>query len=287
MKLIVNADDFGVSHAVNQAVVKAYQQGVLTSCSLMVAGNAAGEAVELAHANPGLGVGLHLVAVDGRASLPPRQIPHLVNAEGYFSNRPETAGCRYFFPGDARRELRQEIAAQFEGFRSTGLPLSHVDGHQHLHVHPVIFKEACLQAEKLGCRRMRVPVEELGLAWHYEQRHVVKKAVFRWVFGVLGMSMKRQLARQGFVFPDRVYGNLHTGRMSKEYFHFLVEHLHAPVSEIYCHPACFEIGQKLTEAQLQMQREYEALLSGEIKQLLQSRGVSLVNYFGLPAAGSN
>src|SRR5713101_2744907 len=91
-RLIVNADDFGSSEAVNEAVVRAYTEGVLTSCSLMVTGAAFEHAVRLAHAHPGLAVGIHLVTVMDRAVLAPATIPTLVDPRGYFSPNPIVAG---------------------------------------------------------------------------------------------------------------------------------------------------------------------------------------------------
>lgn len=99
----------------------------------MVTGEAFDQAVELAKANPSLAIGLHLVLCCGRSVLPPDQIPHLVNEHGEFSNDPTAAGLRYQFNGAAQREVALEIRAQLEKFRQTGLPLSHVDGHLHLH----------------------------------------------------------------------------------------------------------------------------------------------------------
>src|SRR5262249_9460026 len=138
-QLIVNADDFGISEEVNEAVVRSFREGVLTSTSLIVTGDAFEQAVKLAQENPGLAVGIHLVTVLGKSVLSPSQIPTVVDKEGNFSDNPVTAGLKYYFSSQARSELRKELAAQFEKFHSTGLPLSHIDGHLHLHVHPVIF----------------------------------------------------------------------------------------------------------------------------------------------------
>ena len=141
-RLIVNADDFGISEAVNEAVIRAFTEGVLTSCSLMVTGEAFEHAVSLAHAHPDLAVGIHLVTVMGRAVLPPAAIPTLVDAAGNFVSNPTKAGLKYYFSPQARSELRQELRAQFDKFAATGLRLSHIDGHLHMHVHPVIFRAA-------------------------------------------------------------------------------------------------------------------------------------------------
>jgi predicted glycoside hydrolase/deacetylase ChbG (UPF0249 family) len=109
-RLIVNADDFGLSEAVNEAVIRAFIEGVLTSCSLMVTGEACAHAVRLAQAHPGLAVGIHLVTVMGRAVLPPTEIPTLVDTAGHFASNPTLAGLKYYFSPQARRELRREPA---------------------------------------------------------------------------------------------------------------------------------------------------------------------------------
>src|SRR5271156_3085597 len=139
-RLIVNADDFGLSHSVNEAVIRAHRDGILTTASLMVNESGFDEAVKLARGNPKLGVGLHLTLLQGHSALPPEKIPGLVNARGEFSNCPIAVGMNYFFKRGLREQLRAEIHAQFEKFHSTGLTLDHVNGHLHLHLHPAIFK---------------------------------------------------------------------------------------------------------------------------------------------------
>ncbi|HSP06287.1 MAG TPA: ChbG/HpnK family deacetylase, partial [Acidobacteriota bacterium] len=192
IRLIVNGDDFGISHEVNEAILRAFREGVLTSCSLMVTGDAFDHAVEMAKENPGLAVGIHLVTVMGRSVLPKTEIPNLVDDSRNFSNNPNAAGLKYYFSARARKELRKELAAQFEKFHSTGIRLSHIDGHLHLHVHPVIFKTAMKLGEQYGTRKMRVPVEELRVALGFDRRHMVRKALYAGLFGLLGRYMKRE-----------------------------------------------------------------------------------------------
>ena len=150
MKLILGADDFGRSTAINRAVEQACKAGMITSASLMVAGDAFEEAVDMARQMPSLAVGLHVVLVDGRAVLPPAAIPHLVDGERRFPRDPFRAGLGYaLLSRRGREELDRELAAQFERFASTGLPLSHVDGHCHLHVHPTVFRRLLPLAKTL------------------------------------------------------------------------------------------------------------------------------------------
>ncbi len=163
-RLIINGDDFGYSSAVNRAIIQAHQQGILTSTSLMVNERAADEAVQLARATPSLAVGLHLVLVLGRAALSPKTIPTLIDEHGKFTNSPFIGGVKYYFSAAARREVRNEMRAQFEKFVATGLPFSHVDGHTHLHMHPVIFDELIKLCEEFGVPRLRVVKGEISLS---------------------------------------------------------------------------------------------------------------------------
>ena len=142
-----------------QAVIRAHREGILTTASLMVNEPACDEAVALASENPKLGVGLHLTLLCGRSALPPEKIPGLVNARGEFSDNPVGAGFRYFFHAACGSNCGAEIHAQFERFRATGLPLDHVNGHLHLHLHPTVFRILMEDAEQLGIRHLRLTRE--------------------------------------------------------------------------------------------------------------------------------
>lgn len=282
-RLIVNADDFGISEAVNEAIIRAHREGVLTSASLMVTGEAAAQAVRLAKENPRLAVGIHLVAVMGRSVLPRAEIPSLVDEARNFSNNPTAAGLKYFFSPRARRELRREIAAQFARFHETGLRLSHVDGHLHLHVHPVIFNEALKQAIKYGAPRMRVPEEERALALGFDRSNRLQKTFFTIQFGGLARYMKSKLRARGFTVPERVYGNLQSGQMNESYFLYMLDHLRAATNEIYFHPATYRLDRALAAAEQQCQIEFETLLSERVKQRLAQSNIKLTNYVELEA----
>jgi predicted glycoside hydrolase/deacetylase ChbG (UPF0249 family) len=211
------------------------------------------------------------------------EIPALVDDAGNFSNNPTAAGLRYFFSLRARRELRRELAAQFETFHSTGLRLSHIDGHLHLHVHPVIFNAALELGEKYGCRHMRVPVEERELALKFDRANVVQKSVHTILFGGLARYMKRKLRDRGFSFAERVYGNLQSGGMSERYFLYALDNLAADNSEIYFHPAVYADDKSLNSDECQASIEFEALTSAKVKDRIQTLGINLINYFDLDA----
>ncbi len=284
-RMIINGDDFGVSRQVNKAIVRACTEGILTSCSLMVTGDACAEAVRLAREVPRLAVGLHLVTVMGRSALPSSRIPHLVDTEGQFPEDPATAGLKYYFSTAARRELARELEAQFERFAATGLSCSHIDSHLHLHVHPVIFAAAARLGERFGVKRMRVPDDDLGLALRFDRSRPVAKSVYTLVFRLLARAMRRKLEAGGFVFTDRVYGNIHTGSMSEGYVLFVLRHLEEPTSEIYFHPAVHDGGSlSLDSRRSQCEKEFQILMSPKVKAAIQDAGIELTSYFGLDAS---
>ena len=137
-RLVITADDFGADASVNEAVEVAHCRGVLTAASLMVAAPAAADAVTRARRMPGLGVGLHLVLVEGHPALAPDLIPDLVDGAGLFRTDMARAGAAMFFLPRVRRQLAMEIEAQFAAFAATGLALDHVNAHKHFHLHPTI-----------------------------------------------------------------------------------------------------------------------------------------------------
>ena len=171
-----------------------------------------------------------------------------------------------------------ELAAQFEKFSSTGLPLSHVDGHLHLHIHPVIFREALELAAKYGARRMRVPVEERALALGFDSQNRASKTIASLLFGAMARYMRPKLHSRKFVFPERVYGNLQSGRITEQYFLYALDNLRAECNEIYCHPAFYGRSTELSKDQEQHQVEFEALISSSVAQKVRAAGIRLTNY---------
>jgi len=276
--VIINGDDFGFSGGVNQAIIKAHEQGILTSTSLMVTGAAADEAVALAQAHPNLGVGLHLVLVCGMAVLPPSEIPHLVDSGGNFSSDSLKAGLHYQFSRAARRELGLEIRAQLEKFRQTGLPLSHVDGHLHLHSHPVVLNILTELAEEFQIKVIRLPFEELRFTLKLDQRDLLNKVIWSLVFRGLRHYGEGLLKSKGIGFSDRVYGLLQSGCMNRDYLQGLIPQIQADFVEIYSHPAIALPGEPLNGPPGAGEAELAALVSQQVRAVLSANGFELINY---------
>ncbi|MBO1053228.1 MAG: hopanoid biosynthesis-associated protein HpnK [Dolichospermum sp. DET73] len=271
--LIINADDFGFSQGVNAAIIQAHEEGILTSTSLMVSGDAAQEAIALAKDHPQLAVGLHLVLVCGKSVLPPAQIPNLVDSQGNFSNNPTQAGLSYQFNQATRAELRLEISAQLEKFRDSGLNLAHVDGHLHLHVHPVILNILTEFAAEFQIKFIRLPSEELSKNLKIDNRNLFTKIIWSIVFGQLRRYGEGLLKANQIKFADRVYGLLQTGDMSEKYLLGLIPQIEAELVEIYSHPDLVN-----TEINNGGEVELAALLSQQVREMLTVKGFELSNY---------
>ncbi len=276
--LIINGDDFGYSAAVNRAILQAHQQGILTSASLMVNEAAAAQAIALAKTHPALAVGLHLVLVLGRAALPHAEVPHITDAQGRFTDSSLQAGLQYYFSNAARREVRREMRAQFEKFAATGLPFSHVDGHTHLHQHPVVFAELINLCEEFDVRRVRVVKGEMRLSLRLDRRHLPIKLVWGTVFNLLGHWCERQLRGRGFVQPQKVYGLLQSGDLNEDYLLGLIPRMARTATEIYAHPLAFDADATARRENPGGARELAALTSVCVRAAVERAGFSLTTY---------
>lgn len=266
-RLIVNADDFGRSHPINDAVIRAHREGVLTTASLMVNEPDCAEAVALAKETPNLGVGLHLTLLMGRSALPPEKIPGLVNKQNEFSNNPVAVGMKYFFQRDLREQLRAEIHEQFARFRQTGLPLDHVNGHLHMHLHPVVFKILMQDAEQLGIRHFRFTREPFWMDMPLAKGQRLYRASHALIYLCLSQRAKSRLLENKIRHTQRVFGLLQNARVEESYILKLLNILPSGDSELYSHPSLDRF-----------KHEFEALISPRVKAQVQQLGIELIRY---------
>lgn len=269
-RVIVTADDFGASSAVNAAIVRAHRDGILTAASLMVTGDAAGEAVALARAHPTLAVGLHLVLSEARPALPPTEVPHLVGSDGRLGADPARVALRLAGSAVARREITRELGAQFDRFAATGLPLAHVDGHQHLHLHPAAFPVTATLAARAGARAIRLPWEGVAALADARPRRAALDAA---VLGALALRGRRLARRLGLRFADRVHGIVRSGAMDAGYLRALIARLPGGTTELYLHPST-EPG----PARGPNPGDLATLLDRGVRAALEARGLALASW---------
>jgi len=280
-ELIINADDFGLSSGANRAVIKAWEEGVLTSASLMAGGGAFGEAVALARSNPGLQVGLHLTLVQGSAVLVQQGLPALTDTGGGFGDDPVLAGMRYFFLKPLRKKLSLEIEAQIRKCLDAGIALSHIDGHLNIHMHPVVFDILCQLMPRYGIKSFRLTREHLGANLALDRKRVVGKCADAFIFSSLARNCKGRLDRLGIRYACEVKGLLNSGRMTQEYLLRALEGVGEGLTEIYFHPGCLpcpELERRMPE--YLHDRELAALTSPQVAGKLAQLGIRLRNYRG-------
>lgn len=168
-RLIVNADDFGLTPGVNRAIVELYLAGALTSATLMARGAAFADAVALAHAHPGLGVGCHVVFTDGLPCSQPETVPTLLGPDRHAFRPSLKAFLAAAITGRIRRDdLKREAVAQIRTLQRAGIRVTHLDTHKHTHILPQVVGLLLEAAAETGVRAIRNPFEP---AWSLRLGH--------------------------------------------------------------------------------------------------------------------
>jgi hopanoid biosynthesis associated protein HpnK len=232
--LIVTADDFGLAPEVNDAVETGHRAGILSAASLMVGAPAAAGAVQRAKAMPRLRVGLHLALTDAQPVLPPEQIPDLVDRTGRLRRDLARLGVELALHARLRRQVSAEITAQFSHYRATGLPLDHVDVHQHFHLHPIVADMVIAIGRGFGLRGLRVPYEPCDVLARVQP---AGKPARRGVERICAALLRAKVRRAGLAAADGVFGLRWSGAMTTQRLAALLERLPPGTWEIYLHPA--------------------------------------------------
>ncbi|MBU5615123.1 hopanoid biosynthesis-associated protein HpnK [Geomonas azotofigens] len=280
-EIILNADDFGLSDGANRGIIKAWLEGLLTSTSLMVGGDAFEEAAAFARANPSLQVGLHLTLVQGSAVLAQGGLPALTDAGGEFTDDPVLAGMRYFFLKGLRKKLRLEIDAQLAKCRDAGVELSHVDGHLNIHMHPVVFDILCELMPTYGIKSFRLTRENLPANLALNRSRLVGKCADAFIFARLADRCRPRLERLGIRYAHEVKGLLNSGQMTEAYLLRALDGVGEGLTEIYFHPGCHPCATlKRRMPDYQHEAELAALTSPRVREKLAAAGIRLKNYRG-------
>jgi chitin disaccharide deacetylase len=282
-RLILNADDFGMTLGVNEGIIRAHRDGVLTSTTLMANGPEFDDAVARAKTNPKLGVGCHLVLVGGPAVAPREKISSLADAHG---NLPETlAGLvgRLSSGLIRMKAIERELRAQIEKIRSAGIEPTHLDTHKHTHAHPKVMEALGRVAKELGITRIRKPMENLRDSWATTRqedsgraRELIAAAAARAV-----TPWFQTIARKyGLLSPDHFLGLAMTGGLGPAALRRMIDTLSDGSTEIMLHPGICDSDLARTGSRLLDQRETElqGLLDPGVRSALIERDIRLISY---------
>lgn len=271
----MNADDFGLTSGVNRAIVELHAAGLVTSTSLMARAGAADEAIELARATPSLGVGCHVVLVDGDPVLPPEKIPSLVDARtGHFPNS-ITAFLLRLFTGRIRAdEIEAEAAAQIAHLQQRGVRLTHIDTHKHAHILSAVLRPVLRAARAAGIRAVRHPFEPewaVRAALGAPLARVVQVAALR----PLAPRSRKIIAEEGFITTDGTIAMAGTGTLDAAALRSLLAQLPAGTWELVTHPGYNDADLARVRTRLRASRDVERLALAAIPGV---RGIELISF---------
>ena len=276
----MNADDFGLTSGVNRAIVELHQAGVLTSTTLMAAASATDEAIALARANPRLGVGCHVVLVDGKPVLPVEQLPSLIEKEtGRFPPKLTTFLTRLFTGRIQTAEIEAEAAAQMARLQKQGLRLTHIDTHKHTHMFPPVLRPVLRAARAAGIGAVRNPFEPEWAIRATPGAGLVRSAEVV-ALRRFGPYFNRVLAEEGFVSTDGTIAVAATGVVNTDTVRALLAKLPEGTWELVTHPGYNDADLDKVRTRLRASREIEREALGAIAEF---EGIELISFAGLRA----
>lgn len=276
-QLIINADDFGIHPAVNEAVRKAATEGILTSTSLMAGGDAFDEAVEMARSMPSLGIGIHLTMVGGiKPVLPPSEVPSLTWDNGVFCHDYGKLIVRDLEGKISLSEVYAEWDAQIQKIMNTGLPVTHMDGHQHMHMWPHFYPIARDLAKKYHISCMRVPDEDV--LFGMKDGHIIRWAAKNGL-SLLSRMHRPDLKKNHIRTNDHFFGMLYGGHLSPERFAKFILQTKPGITEIMCHPSADTRAMEDTfHWGYHGEDELAGLLADINRELIAKKQISLISY---------
>jgi hopanoid biosynthesis associated protein HpnK len=282
-ELIVNADDFGLTRGVNEGIVRAHREGILTSATLMANGPAFDDAVERAKQSPQLGIGCHLALVGGLAVAPREKIPSLADENGRLPRSIGLLAAKLSCGRVRTKDVETELRAQIEKIRRAGIEPTHLDTHKHSHAHPRVMNALGRVAGEFGITRVRKPIENLRDSWRTSRSEGVSLARSLLVSATIRVVASRFHAMSrthGLRSPDHFLGLVLTGRMSGEALCRLIDTLSDGRTEIMVHPGVCDAELAATGSRLQQQRQTElgGLLDTEVRERITKQGVRLISY---------
>ena len=282
---IVNADDFGLTSAVNKGIIQAFQRGIVTSASLVPSGASFAQAIQFIKENPKIDVGIHLTLIGEKSLLNHREIPTLVDEHGCFRENAFKFFSAYMKKQISMNEVERELCAQFEKINGHGVPISHIDSHQHIHMLPKILEITIRLAKKYGIRHIRYPKEKIRFESIYSFRKYPRlmQQIALNLFCLYSRQRIKPYSVGGF------HGFFHGGGMGKSVLMKTLSRQEDGICEIMVHPAVIkeENGMRTYyKWNYKWQEEYEGLVDPDILYLVKKQGIKLAKFSDIEKSGS-
>jgi hopanoid biosynthesis associated protein HpnK len=292
-RLVINADDFGLTSGVNRAIVEAHEGGIVTSATLMANGSAFDEAVSLAQTQPRLGVGCHVVLVDGAPLVRETAIDSLLDP------RSRTCGSPRFREGIGKfaalallgrvtpEEIEAEVAAQIGRLQASGIAVTHLDSHKHTHMFPSVFRPLLRAAQARGVRAVRNPFERVRSSQLTARPDLWRRWTEVGILRSLAKQFRGAVRQADMTTPDGTFAIVATGSLDERLLRRMIEHLPEGTWELVCHPGYNDADLQNVRTRLRESREQELriLTSQSTRDLVAANGVEVISYRDLAASG--
>jgi chitin disaccharide deacetylase len=281
-RLIINADDFGLTRGVNRAIAEAHARGIVTSTTLMANGAAFGDAVELSKSGDHWSVGCHVLLVDGEPLIDPSRLSSLVAPRDSqrFRESLVAFAARAFSGQLDSDQIEAETTAQIRKLQSHGIAVSHVDTHKHTHTFPVVLEGVLRAARTCGVSAIRNPFDVIAADFVRAQKGLWKRYAQAKTLRGLAGHFRKAVARTGLRTPDGTLGIVVTGRLDAALFRAIAETMPEGSWEFVCHPGYVDDDLLSVSTRLRQSREQElaVLTSPEARQALVDHGIQLISY---------
>jgi hopanoid biosynthesis associated protein HpnK len=282
-RLIINADDFGLTQGVNRAIVEAHRDGIVTSSTLMANGQAFDDAIQCARPTSRLSVGCHVVLVDGLPVLGGRKTPTLSDPkaqDGRFYESLSSMAVRATLGRVDGDEIEAEVTAQIRKLQAAGVTVSHLDTHKHTHIFPPVLRPLLRAARSCGVRALRNPFGPVRFSILAKYPSLWKRYGQVTVLNRLGRRFQRSVADAGMLTTDGTVGIVATGAMDHYLFGSIVDSLPEGTWELVCHPGYNDAELDSIRTRLRESRAEELRLftSPDVREILTRSGVQLISY---------
>jgi hopanoid biosynthesis associated protein HpnK len=279
-RLIVNADDFGLTSGVNRAIIEGHMRGAITSATLMTNMPGFDAAVRLAKDHPSLGVGLHINITQGRPVASASRVGSMINDRGEFWGTSGAILKRLLAGRFKVEEVVIELRAQIEKALNAGLRLTHVDSHKHTHALPQICDAIVSTIKEYGINAIRAPRERWRFDRAADSFKLVKQSAGAFGISQLCRVSDARLKKSGVKTPDFFFGVARTGFWTKPWLIDLIERLPSGASELMCHPGYEDSELDVVKTRLRASRtnELRLLTDPDVVAKLKENGVKLINF---------
>lgn len=282
-RLIINADDFGLTDGVNRAIAEAHDHGSLTSATLMASAVATSQAIDQALNTPSLGVGCHIVLLDGIPILPAQKIPSLViPSSGMFHPTLGKFLAQLLTGRIPAAQIEAEAAAQIALLQGRGLHLTHVDTHKHAHMFPAALRPVLRAARAAGIFAVRNPFEPAWAARATRHAPLTRRLQVS-LLRRLEPAFRRIVAEEGFRTTDGAIGVLATGTLDSATIASLLDQMPDGTWELVTHPGYndADLSRACTRLTASRQTELEALIG-----VLPLHGIELTSFAAFDDQGT-